>query len=58
MIESVSRHRKKIFAVILPNRCCPECRRNGQMFFDRVNRGQYSNVYLQDREKDVFIVKE
>jgi acetoin utilization deacetylase AcuC-like enzyme len=58
MIDSQADTGKKIFAVILPNRCCPECRSNGQMFFDRVNRGQYSKVYWQDREKDVFIVKE
>lgn len=57
MIESAADTGKKIFAVILPNRCCPECRRNGEIFFNRVNCGQYSNVYFQDREKDVFIVK-
>ena len=57
MIESAADNGRKIFAVILPKSCCPECRRNGEMFFERVNGGQYSNVYLQDHEKDVFIVK-
>lgn len=57
MIESAADTGRKIFAVILPNSCCPECRKNGEMFFERVNRGQYSNIYLQDREKDIFIAK-
>jgi acetoin utilization deacetylase AcuC-like enzyme len=57
MIESAADTGRKIFAVILPNRCCPECRKNGEMFFERVNSGQYNNIYMQDRERDVFIVK-
>jgi hypothetical protein len=57
MIDSAADTGRKIFAVILPNRCCPECRSNGEIFFERVNGGQYSHVYLQDREKDIFITK-
>jgi hypothetical protein len=57
MIESAADTGRKIFAVILPNHCCPECRKSGEMFFERINRGQYSNIYLQDREKDIFIAK-
>lgn len=56
-IESVADTGKKIFAVILPNTCCPECRKNGEMFFNRQNTSHYNNVYFQDREKDVFWVK-
>jgi hypothetical protein len=57
MIESAADTGKKIFAVILPGTCCPECRRNGEMFFERLSGGQYNHIYFQDREKDVFIVK-
>jgi len=57
MIESAADTGKKIFAVILPNRCCPECRKNGEIFFERANPGQYNHIYWQDREKDVFTVK-
>lgn len=57
MIDSAADNGRKIYAVILPNRCCPECRKSGEEFFERVNGGQYSNVYLQDREKDIFIAK-
>lgn len=57
MIESAADTGKKIFAVILPNRCCPECRKNGEIFFERANPGQYNHIYWQDREKDEFTVK-
>ncbi len=57
MIDSAADTGKKIYAVILPNSCCPECRKNGEIFFDRVNSSQYNHVYLQDRQRDVFIVK-
>jgi acetoin utilization deacetylase AcuC-like enzyme len=57
MIESAADTGRKIFAVILPNHCCQECRKNGEMFFERVNGNQYNNIYLQDRERDVFIIK-
>jgi acetoin utilization deacetylase AcuC-like enzyme len=57
MIESVADTGNRIFAVILPGRCCPECRKNGEMFFEKTNRGKHDRIYFQDREKDVFIVK-
>jgi acetoin utilization deacetylase AcuC-like enzyme len=57
MIDSSADTGKRIFAVILPNQCCTECRRDGVTFFDRVNGSQYNHVYFQDREKDVFITK-
>jgi acetoin utilization deacetylase AcuC-like enzyme len=57
MIESVADSGNRIFAVILPPRCCPECRLNGETFFDRTNRGKLNRVYFQDREKGIFKVK-
>ncbi|HQL01460.1 MAG TPA: histone deacetylase, partial [Smithellaceae bacterium] len=57
MIDSAADTGKRVFAVILPNACCPECRKNGEMFFDRVNASQYNHIYFQDRQRDVFIVK-
>lgn len=57
MIDSAADTGKKIFAVILPNGCCPACRKDGEMYFDRVNSGQYSHVYFQDRQRDVFVVR-
>jgi acetoin utilization deacetylase AcuC-like enzyme len=57
MIESAADTGNRIFAVILPSRCCPVCRENGETFFDRTNRGKLNRVYFQDRERDVFLVK-
>ncbi|MEQ8162254.1 MAG: histone deacetylase [Smithellaceae bacterium] len=57
MIESAADTGKKIFAVILPHRCCPECRKNGELLFERLDSGQYNNIYFQDREKDIFIAR-
>lgn len=57
MIDSAADTGRKIFAVILPHRCCLECRTNGEIFFQRVQRGQYSKVYFQDKEKNIFVAK-
>ncbi|MDA8124806.1 MAG: histone deacetylase [Deltaproteobacteria bacterium] len=57
MIESAADTGTRIFAVILPGRCCPECRKNGEMFFAKTNRGKHDRVYLQDRERNIFLVK-
>jgi len=57
MIESVADTGNSVFAVILPGRCCPECRNVGELFFERTNRGKHIRVYFQDRERGVFLVK-
>jgi acetoin utilization deacetylase AcuC-like enzyme len=57
MIESVADTGNRIFAVILPGRCCPECRSNGEGFFERTNRGKHNRIYFQDRERGIFLVK-
>jgi acetoin utilization deacetylase AcuC-like enzyme len=57
MIESSADTGNRIFAVILPGRCCPDCRANGEAFYERTNRGKYNHVYFQDRERGIFLVK-
>jgi acetoin utilization deacetylase AcuC-like enzyme len=57
MIESVADTGNRIFAVILPGRCCPECRGYGEMFFEKTNRGKHNRIYFQDRERGIFLVK-
>jgi acetoin utilization deacetylase AcuC-like enzyme len=57
MIESVADTGQRIFAAILPGRCCPACRTHGEQFFERTNPGKYNRVYFQDREKGLFRVK-
>jgi acetoin utilization deacetylase AcuC-like enzyme len=57
MIESIADTGNRIFAVILPGRCCPACRNHGETFFERTNPGKHNRIYFQDRERDVFLVK-
>jgi acetoin utilization deacetylase AcuC-like enzyme len=57
MIESAADTGQRIFAAILPGRCCPVCRTHGEHFFERTNPGKYNRVYFQDREKGLFRVK-
>jgi acetoin utilization deacetylase AcuC-like enzyme len=57
MIESIADTGNRIFAVILPGRCCPACRKHGEMFFERTNLGKHNRIYLQDRERDIFLMK-
>jgi acetoin utilization deacetylase AcuC-like enzyme len=57
MINSAADTGKKIFAVILPNQCCPQCRKDGEAFFEQISNSLYNHVYFQDREKDIFIIK-
>ena len=56
-IESFASTGNKILAVILPSRCCPECRAEGEEFFTRAQRGKHNHSYFQDRERGVFLSK-
>ncbi len=49
-IESAASTGNKIFAVILPAKCCPECRKEGERLYETADRRNYSYIYLQDRE--------
>jgi acetoin utilization deacetylase AcuC-like enzyme len=57
MIESYASTGNNIFAVILPSPCCTECRKAGEEYYAATNRGKYSHLYFQDREKQVFMSK-
>jgi acetoin utilization deacetylase AcuC-like enzyme len=57
VIESAADTGRHIVAVILPNGCCPQCRENGEKFFDRLDASKYDHVFFQDRQRDVFVVK-
>jgi acetoin utilization deacetylase AcuC-like enzyme len=57
MIESVASTGNTIFAVIVPSRCCPECRQEGEESYARTARGKFNHIYFQDRERGMFLVK-
>jgi len=56
-IDSRANFMDRIFAVIIPRRSCPTCRKKGEEIFDTTDKKAYRNVYFQDREKDIFLVK-
>jgi acetoin utilization deacetylase AcuC-like enzyme len=57
MIDSMADTGSRIFAVVVPGRSCPACRQNGEDFYAKTGRGQYSRVFFQDRDRNVFLVK-
>ncbi|MEW6333911.1 MAG: histone deacetylase [Thermodesulfobacteriota bacterium] len=56
-VESAADTGNRILAVILPGRCCPACRSEGERLFERTGRGRYDRIYLQDRERDLYLEK-
>jgi len=57
MIESFASTGNNIFALVLPSRCCPACREEGEEFYARTSRGRYNHIYFQDRDRGVFLSK-
>jgi acetoin utilization deacetylase AcuC-like enzyme len=57
MIESAADTGNRIFALILPDRCCPECRSHGEIYYEQTNRGKFNGIYFQDRERGLLMVK-
>ncbi|MDO9516042.1 MAG: histone deacetylase [Syntrophales bacterium] len=47
----------RIFAVIVPGRGCPACRKKGEEIFETTGKGSYQYIYFQDRDRDIFLVK-
>jgi len=57
-VSSATSHHPPVFAVIIPGRSCPSCRRRGEEIFHQTTTDDFHAVYIQDREHDVFCVKE
>jgi acetoin utilization deacetylase AcuC-like enzyme len=57
MIESFANTGNNIFAVVLPPRCCPECRAEGEEFYACTDHGRYNHIYFQDRDRGIFLSK-
>ncbi|MDD5722212.1 MAG: histone deacetylase [Syntrophales bacterium] len=47
----------RIFAIIVPGRGCPACRKRGEDIFGSTGKGLYDYIYFQDRDRDIFLVK-
>jgi len=56
-IASAADTGNRIFAVIIPGQSCPACRAKGEEIYTETGKDKYNYVYLQDRERDIFLVK-
>jgi acetoin utilization deacetylase AcuC-like enzyme len=57
MIDSMADTDARIFAVIVPGQSCPACRQAGEEFYEKMGRGKYQQVFFQDRDRNIFVVK-
>ena len=58
-IDSRADHSTRIFAVVIPGRSCPACRKKGEEIYETRSRkdGPYDHIYLQDRDRDLYMNK-
>ena len=57
MIDSISDRGNRIYAVMVPRRACPDCRRDGEAIYGSTDKGKYRFIFFQDKDKDIFEVK-
>lgn len=55
-INSTASTGNRIFAVIIPGQSCPVCRSEGEELFASTDKSDYTHIYLQDRDRDIFQV--
>ncbi|MBM4271438.1 MAG: histone deacetylase [Deltaproteobacteria bacterium] len=55
VIDSFADTGNRILAIIIPGQSCPACRKEGELFYASIHKNQYSYVYFQDRDSDVFL---
>ncbi|MBN1382879.1 MAG: histone deacetylase [Deltaproteobacteria bacterium] len=56
-IDSTADTGNRIFAVIIPALSCDACRREGEDIFEKTEKGKYRHVYLQDKDRGVYLAK-
>jgi hypothetical protein len=57
-VDSRSSLGNRIFAVAIPWHACPVCRREGEEAFEKAQKKDgYRYIYLQDKDKDLYLVK-
>lgn len=57
-IESQADTGRRIFAVHIPRKACPECREQGYQTYDSTDIRGYSHIFLQDRTSDLYFRKQ
>ena len=56
-IESSANIGNHAFAVHIPRKVCKTCRTIGEKWFEDASSKKFTNVFLQDREKRIFIIR-
>jgi acetoin utilization deacetylase AcuC-like enzyme len=56
-IESGAVRRKKILAVHIPRKACPDCRAQGRKWYAEADGRQFDHIFLQDRTSDQYTEK-
>jgi acetoin utilization deacetylase AcuC-like enzyme len=56
-IDSQADTGRRIFAVIVPYRACPTCRKAGEEAFAKADNRRFTGIYFQDKDQDRFLVK-
>lgn len=55
-IDSSSDRGKHILGVHIPINSCKRCNQIGKMWYEEAKGGHFNHVFLQDRQKDVYLV--
>ncbi|MCF8062695.1 MAG: histone deacetylase [Deltaproteobacteria bacterium] len=53
-VESAASTGNHVFAVRIPPNACPACRRTAESWFEQAAEGTFTQVFLQDRDRDTF----
>jgi acetoin utilization deacetylase AcuC-like enzyme len=56
-IDSQADTGNHIFALIVPGQSCAACRDEAMSLYEATPKGKYHYVYLQDRDRDIYLVK-
>jgi acetoin utilization deacetylase AcuC-like enzyme len=56
-IDSMADTGCAIFAVLIPHRSCPACRKEGEAIYESTAKGRYRHISFQDNDRDLYLVK-
>lgn len=57
LIDSSADTGMHIFAVVVPSSSCGTCRHLGEKLFESIEKKPYQKIYLQDRDRDLYLVR-
>ncbi|MCX7816292.1 MAG: histone deacetylase [Syntrophales bacterium] len=57
LIDSSTDTGRHIFAIVVPGMGCKVCRHLGEKLFESMEKNTYEKIYLQDRDRDLYLVR-